>query len=55
MEQQKKSNIVLSDEQLDALAQSLLPAMQEFFNSERGKKIWAEHLEKIQQGNGSVA
>lgn len=49
MEEQKKL-VVLAEEQLDALAQSLLPVMQEFFNSDRGKRIWAEHLEKIQQG-----
>lgn len=55
MEDQKKSAVTLSEEQLDALAQSLLPVMQEFFNSDRGKKIWAEHLEKVQQGKENVA
>lgn len=55
MEVQKKSAVVLSEEQLDALAQSLLPVMQEFFNSDRGKKIWAEHLEKIRQDKENVA
>lgn len=55
MEDQKKPTITLSEEQLDALAQSLLPVMQAFFNSDRGKKIWAEHLEKIQQGKENVA
>ncbi len=53
MENQKKP--VLSEEQLDALVQSLLPAMREFFNSDRGKKIWAEQLEKIQHGKEDVA
>ncbi len=53
MENQNRS--VLSDEELDALAQSLLPVMREFFSSERGKKIWAEQLEKIQQGKEDVA
>lgn len=55
MENQKKPTVVLSEEQLDALSQSLLPVMQEFFSSDRGKRIWAEHLEKIQQDNGKVA
>ena len=55
MENQKKPTVVLSEEQLDALVQSLLPVMQEFFNSERGRRIWAEHLEKIQQDNGKAA
>lgn len=55
MEEQKKLPVILSEEQLDALAQSLLPVMQEFFRSERGKRIWAEHLEKNQQDNGKAA
>lgn len=55
MENQKKPNVVLSEEQLDALAQSLLPVMQEFFSSDRGKRIWAEHLRDIEQGNDKVA
>ena len=55
MEEQKKPGIALADEQLDALVQSFLPVMREFFNSERGKKIWAEHLEKIRQGNKTAA
>lgn len=55
MEEQEKSVVALADEQLDALVQSLLPVMQEFFSSDKGKKIWAEHLEKIQQGNEYVA
>lgn len=49
MEEQKKPPVILSEEQLDALAQSLLPAMQEFFRSERGKRIWEEHLREIEQ------
>ena len=55
MENQKKPAVVLSEEQLDALAQSFLPVMQEFFNSDRGKRIWVEHLEKIRQGKENVA
>ena len=53
MENLKKP--VLSEEQLDALAQSLLPVMQEFFNSERGKAIWEEHLREVKQGTDSAA
>ena len=55
MEDQKKTAVTLSEEQLDALVQSLLPVMQEFFNSDRGKRIWAEHLEKIRQDKEDVA
>lgn len=55
MDNQKKPAVIFSEEQLDALAQSLLPVMQEFFNSERGKRIWVEHLKKFQQDNGKVA
>lgn len=55
MENQKKPTVVLSEEQLDALAQSLLPVMQEFFSSDRGKRIWAEHLAKIEQDRDSAA
>ncbi len=53
MENLKKP--VLSEEQLDALAQSLLPAMCEFFNSERGKTIWEEYLREVEQGADSAA
>ncbi len=53
MENLKKP--VLSEEQLDALVQSLLPAMREFFNSERGKTIWEEHLREVEQGTDSAA
>lgn len=44
---EKQNKLVLSEEQLDALVQSLLPVMQEFFSSESGKKIWADQLEGI--------
>jgi len=54
MENRKKSTLILAEEQLDALAQSLLPVMQEFFRSERGKQIWAEHLRRIEQGNDRI-
>lgn len=55
MEVLKKLSVVLSEEQLDALAQSLLPVMQEFFNSERGRRIWEEHLREIEQSSDKVA
>ena len=45
----QKKDFVLSEEQLDALAISLLPTMQKFFASERGKKLWEEHLKEIEQ------
>ena len=53
MENLKKP--VLSEEQLDALAQNLLPAMREFYSSERGKAIWEEHLREVEQGTDSAA
>ena len=55
MEEQKRAVVALSDEQLDALAQSLLPVMQEFFNSERGRRIWEEHLREIEQSSDKAA
>ncbi len=55
MEDQKKPTAAISAEQLDALAQSLLPVMQEFFGSERGKKIWKEHLRGVERGNDNAA
>lgn len=55
MDEQKKSVAALTEEQLDALALSFFPAMCEFFSSERGKQIWAEHLREIEQGYDKVA
>lgn len=55
MEEQGTTVVTLAEEQLDALVQSLLPAMKEFFSSERGKQIWAEHLREIEQGSDKVA
>lgn len=55
MGEQKKPNAVIAEEQLDALVQSLLPTMREFFSSERGKKIWDQHLKEVSQGNGKAA
>ena len=43
----QKNKINLTDEQLDALALSFLPAMTEFFESDQGKKLFEEyHKEK---------
>ncbi len=44
MKEEKKSELLLTKEQLDALAASFYSAMLEFFASDRGKKIYAEHL-----------
>ena len=44
MEEQKKPQLELSTEQLDALVASFYPSMLEFFSSDRGKEIYAEHL-----------
>ena len=53
MENKKKHD--LSEEQLDALVQSLLPAMREFFSSDSGKAIWEEHLREVEQSTDSAA
>lgn len=46
MKEDKKSELLLTKEQFDALAASFYPAMLEFFASDRGKKIYAEHLSR---------
>ena len=38
---QTKNNLIITDEQLDLLVEGLLPSMQEFFDSEIGKSIYA--------------
>ena len=43
---QAKNNLTITDEQLDLLVEGLLPTMQEFFDSEIGKSIYAEHLKE---------
>lgn len=55
MEEQRKTVVTIAEEQLDALVQSLLPAMKEFFSSEKGKQIWTDHLCEIEQGRDKVA
>ena len=39
----KKNKLSLTDEQLDALALSFLPAMTEFFESDKGNKLFEEY------------
>ena len=46
MKEDKKLELLLTREQLDALVASFYPAMLEFFDSDRGKKIYAEHLSR---------
>lgn len=43
---QIKNNLTITDEQLDLLVEGLLPSMQEFFDSEIGKSIYAEYLKE---------
>ncbi len=43
MSKQKQRDIILTDDQKDALVQSFLPVMLEFFKSDRGK-IYTEYL-----------
>lgn len=38
MSEQKQRDIILTDDQKDALVQSFFPVMLEFFQSDRGKK-----------------
>jgi len=44
----KKNKINLTDEQLDALALAFLPAMTEFFESDKGNKLFEEFLKEKQ-------
>ena len=43
---QTKNNLTITDKQLDLLVEGLLPSMQEFFDSEIGKAIYAEYLKE---------
>lgn len=45
----------MSPEPLDALAMSLLPQIQEFFDSETGKKMYAEYLMSKREGYAKAA
>lgn len=51
MDNKKQFDIILTDDQKDALVQSFLPAMIDFFQSDRGKKIYAEYLNNKERGN----
>ena len=44
----KKNKLSLTEEQLDALALSFLPAMTGFFESDRGKQLFEEYLKEKQ-------
>ena len=51
----KRKNITgIPDVEIDSLARALLPAIQELFESEEGKrefKIWKEERQKLQLNN----
>ena len=51
----QKNKINLTDEQLDALALSFLPAMTEFFESDQGKKLFEEYHKEKQLENPEAA
>ena len=44
----QKNKINLTDEQLDALALSFLPAMTEFFESDKEKQLFEKYLNEKQ-------
>lgn len=46
MNKKDMPTIVLSTEQLEALSLEFLPSMLDFFESERGKRLYAEHLKQ---------
>ena len=46
MDKEKMPIIMLSTEQLEALALEFLPSMLDFFESKRGKMLYAEHLKQ---------
>lgn len=52
---QNKNNLTITDEQLDILVEGLLPSMQEFFDSEIGKAIYAEYLKENDNTEKQVA
>lgn len=47
MTEKKQKKIKLTKEQLNSLSAAFLPVIREFYESERGKKMWEEHLKKI--------
>ena len=54
MEEQKKPQLELTKEQLDALVVSFYPAMLDFFSSDRGKRIYAEYLQSKEKNNSDT-
>lgn len=44
MNKNKTNNVVISEEQYDALITELVPAMTEFFNSDRGQELFNEYM-----------
>lgn len=53
MSEQKQRDIILTDDQKDALVQSFFPVMLEFFQSDRGKKIYTEYLNSLEQNTAN--
>lgn len=47
MTERKQKKIKLTKEQINSLSAAFLPVIREFYESERGKKMWEEHLKKI--------
>lgn len=47
MTEKKEKKIKLTKEQINSLSAAFLPVIKEFYESERGKKMWEEHLKNI--------
>lgn len=47
MTEKKEKKIKLTKEQINSLSATFLPVIKEFYESERGKKMWEEHLKNI--------
>ncbi len=50
MTEKKGKKIKLTKEQLNSLSAAFLPVIREFYESERGKKMWEEHLREKAKG-----
>ncbi len=55
VDKKEMHGIVLSAEQLEALALELIPSMLEFFESEHGKILYAEHLKRNEASQADKA
>ena len=55
VDKKEMHGIVLSTEQLEALALELIPSMLEFFESEHGKILYAEHLKRNEASQADKA